>query len=557
MSNFYIKKTENNFNDSLICYGLVEILSLIKNSNNELSFETINIKSTDSLYHITTSFNCFEFLDDLEFSQLFKYINKTNKKTGKVNEIVVSDEFDVVKKYNNLSKEEKKITSLEPNLKLNIIQKLSDKKMISAYLKTYNNWELLKPVFGDFVKILLEQFLECNFLKDDYEEINQFLKKKSIEIKKENNSLQDINPSHGKGVNKGKASGINLGGINIHWIKQTLAFIGYWTFSFPLNFVERKKMSKSYFTFVPEVTNIKFNDFSKLESFLRKKFIVTSKIKTSIELLLKSVNILLQITEFNTIKEKNYINQRIKGYNFAFYQNLGQQPAVTNIGFLGIPDFIGFSNKEEAEKWLIILEEHLSRINKIDEDNSNNVGMLQNYRDFFSAGSFDNFFEFTYDYADFIMSSLNDKKYYIEPFTKQNMEELVKTQTAFSKILENKGFLAIAEAIRNSTIIPISHNNKKDVIFGLSQKFNIASRTSESLLNLVTEFIQKYNESVMLKDYHNQVHKKYVTTEEFAEFCKLLDEGYSSKTISGMLVAYGYSKEQKKENNTEGKDETN
>jgi hypothetical protein len=56
----------------------------------------------------------------------------------------------------------------------------------------------------------------------------------------------------------------------------------------------------------------------------------------------------------------------------------------------------------------------------------------------------------------------------------------------------------------------------------------------------------------MLKDYHHQIHKKYVTTEEFSEFCKLIDEGYSSKTISGMLVAYGYAKEPKKEEKENG-----
>lgn len=548
MNSFYVKKTENNFNDSLICYGLLEIISLIKNSNDELDFETINIENIGTLYKITTSFDCFEYLDNLEFSQLFKYINKTDKKTGKVNEIIVSEEFGVVKKYNNLSKEEKENTSLKPNLKLNIIQKLSDNKMISAYLKAYKNWKLLEPIFSDFIKVLLEQFLERNIFKDDFEEIDELIKTKRIKIDTKNNSLQDVNPSHGKGVNKGKADGISPGGINIHWIKQTLAFIGYWNFSFPSNFVERKKTSKNYYTFVPEISDIKLNDLSKLDSLLRKKLRITSKIKTSVELLLETVNTLLQLTDFKTIEGIIFVNQRIKGYKFAFYQNLGQQPAVTNIGFLGIPDFIQFSNKEECNQWMGIIQEHIQVINRIEEGNSSNITMLINYRDFFSSGDFDKLFEFMYGYAEFIISSIAEKKYYIEPFTKQNMEVLMQTKTTFSKILKNNGFLAIAEAIRNSTIIPIIHNNKKDVIFGLSQKFNIASRTPESLLSLVTEFIQKYNESIMLKDYHDKAHKRYVTTEELMEFCKLLDEDYSSKTIAGLLVAYGYSREPKKEN---------
>ena len=124
----------------------------------------------------------------------------------------------------------------------------------------------------------------------------------------------------------------------------------------------------------------------------------------------------------------------------------------------------------------------------------------------------------------------------------------MKTNPKYQEILSNEGFQAVASAIRNSTIIPILHNNKKDVIFGLSQKFRIASRHKESLASEVSGFIQQYNENVMLKDYHQQLHQRYVTTEEMEEFFKLLDEDYSPKLIAGMLIAYGYAKNPTKEN---------
>ena len=131
----------------------------------------------------------------------------------------------------------------------------------------------------------------------------------------------------------------------------------------------------------------------------------------------------------------------------------------------------------------------------------------------------------------------------------------MKTQNSYQKILSNAGFQAIASAIRNSTIIPIFHKKKKDVIFGLNQKLKIASRNNDYLTTEISNFIQHYNETIMLKDYHEELHKKYVTTEELSEFYKLLDEEKSPKLIAGMLVAYGYAREPKKDENKEKQDD--
>jgi hypothetical protein len=413
-------------------------------------------------------------------------------------------------------------------------------------------------VFGKTVFLLLSFYNSFFHQREKaVKRLNNFHKDSKLTIKTIN-ALQDINPEKGKGVNQSKADSITPKGQNENWFRQTIRFMGAWK-SFTAKYVSDKDFK--IYAVVPK--EIDFNNFANIYESFKKLIHGNSSIKVDIILLNLLIKELIRNNE-NNINDFDFfqVNKFISGLQFAFYKNLGQRPAVTNIGFLGIPDFIGFSNKEEAEKWLMILEEHLQRIDKIDEGNSSNIQMLQDYRDFFTAGDFNKFFNFAYDYSAFLISSINEKKFFIEPFTKKNMEELMSSQTSFSKILENKGFLAIAEAIRNSTIIPIIHNNKKDVMFGLSQKFSIASRTSESLINLVSVFIQKYNEIVMLKDYHNQHHKKYVTTEEFAEFCKLLDEGHSSKTVSGMLMAFGYSKEPKKEkekenNTTEESNETN
>ena len=120
------------------------------------------------------------------------------------------------------------------------------------------------------------------------------------------------------------------------------------------------------------------------------------------------------------------------------------------------------------------------------------------------------------------------------------------TNEVYQKIVSNKGFQSIANAIRNSTIVPIIHKNNKDAVFGLSQKFKIASKDKDSFTTEVSGFIQLYNEKIMLKDYNNKQHQRYVTTEELAEFYKLLDEDHSAKLIAGMLIAFGFAKEPSK-----------
>lgn len=117
------------------------------------------------------------------------------------------------------------------------------------------------------------------------------------------------------------------------------------------------------------------------------------------------------------------------------------------------------------------------------------------------------------------------------------------TNETYQKIISNTGFQAVAKAIRNSTILPIIHKNNKDAIFGLSQKFKIASKDKDTFTSEVSQFIQLYNEKIMLKDYNKKQHQKYVTTEELSEFYKLLDEDYSAKLIAGMLTAFGFAKE--------------
>lgn len=553
MKKFYVMKEANTFSDTLECVGLASLLKKLSHQITEDDFLDVHIEDKNGYFELTSDFNFTkENLEDVEYFELLPFISIKKDNIDEINHSFFN--YEKLKeqraKFFKLKPEEQKDSELTPPPYYDILGQFAN---LGGYRVAYQNIRNFKNEFGKTFFFILSFYNSLISQREELvKKLNSFHEDLKISIKPIN-ALQDINPEKGKGVNQSKADSISPKGQKESWFRQSIRFMGAW------KSITIKYVSDDFKIYAVVPKEIDFINFSTIYESYKKFIYRNSSIKIDIILLNLLIKEFIRNNE-NNIDDFEYfqVNKFVSGLQFAYYKKLSQfSSAVTNIGFLGIPDFIRFSNKEDAEKWLMILEEHLQRINKIKEGNSSNIAMLQNYRDFFSAGDFSKFFEFTYDYSAFLISSINENKYYIEPFTKKNMEELVSTQTKFSKILENKGFLAVAEAIRNSTIIPIIYKNKKDVIFGLSQKFSIASRTSESLINFVSEFIQKYNEIVMLKDYHNQRHKKYVTTEEFSEFCKLLDEGHSSKTISGMLVAYGYSKEPKTEEKKDEKEVSN
>jgi hypothetical protein len=550
MNKFYVLKESNTFSETLECIGLADLLKRTINilTKNDIA-SYVFIEDKHGYFELSIEYKLEQAdLMGIPFFDVIPYILVSNEnpeeiKFSYIDYPMLKEERDA---YYALSSDEqkKKDYSLDPNY--DIIRLFAQNANIIGYRSTFNNYRNTKICFGSFLFSIFEYYSSLVSLRECNEKkINAILKKSNVTIKK-TNALQSINPDKGKGVNQNKANSITLKGESEVWFRQLVRFNGAWS-SMTSKYVEKDQ--KSY-VIVPR--NIRVSDIQNI--YFRYKPLI--RVNSSIKMDIITLNLLSQeliSNHINYIDKADFfqINKYISGLQVTYFKKLSQfSSAVTNISFLGIPDFISFENKEEADLWLLILDEHKKRIDRIDEGNSSNIAMLQNYRNFFSLGDFDIFFEFSYDYAEYALSSINEKKYYIEPFIKTNMEVLMKTQKSFSSILRNMGFLAIADAIRNSTIIPVIHNNKKDVIFGLSQKFNISSRSPESLINLVSEFVQKYNETLMIKDYHNEKHRKYVTTEEFSEFCQLFDEGYSSKTLSGMLVAYGYSKEPKKEDNT-------
>lgn len=549
MKKFYIVKESRTFADSLECFGLSRVLKMIiiKISGDE--DDDLLIEDKGCYFELTSDVDILEedMTKHIGFLDLMPYVSKKNEDVKNLQHSFINydNEKEINDNFYKLKGEERKNSQNSPRPDYDIIRLYSGMDSCREFfrdLRKFNNnnfSKLLSYIFKYYTS-------ESGKRNDVIGELSEFMKKEGIKIKNVN-ALQEINPDKGKGANRTKADSIRPEAYkNMIWLRQLIRFIGGWQGMISKYF----NKDHANYSIVPrkvyvDYMNTVFIDFKKS---------IYGKISVQTDILM-----LLNLTEKLILHHEDYYeswnlfmpSHVISGLQFAYYKNLGQKPAVTNIGFLGIPDFITLKNKMEADKWLNILNEHQERIRRIDGKHSSNIKMLQNYRDFISIANFGSFFEFSYNYAKFLIFSIHEGKYRIKPFSITNMEELMKSDEKFEAIFSNEGFKAIANAIRNSTIVPIIHGNKKDIVFGLSNKLRIASRNKSSLVTEISEFIQKYNEYIMLKNYHDEIHNKYVTTKDLEEFYKLLDSDNSSQVITGMLVAFGYANNSKTEGSNE------
>ena len=536
MDKFYILKTSNTFSETIEVLGLSYIINAMFQQVSPHDKPEILIQDMNAYYQLTVDRDIAQdIVDQCGYFDFFKYIGRKSNDEGiqKYNGIDYQNEKEIRDKFNRLKKKERDNATQRPHFYYDIIRMCAN---MNAYNKSFMNCRLFENDFSFFLNLIFNFYSSQYSYTEQITQIAKQLKSKNIKPAKIN-SLQDINPDKGKGVSKEKANGISPSGQNNFWLQQLVRFTGVWQ-GFISGYI--KKDFKNY-SLVPN--NISYGYLKIVYDSFRPLVKGGSSIKLDIILIVSLVQKLIEHHKnYNDEMEFDSINNRISGFQFAYYKNLGQRPAVTNIGFLGLPNFIRFKSEEEGKIWLEVFKEHGNIISSINETHSSNISMLQKYRQFVSASDFNAFWEFQFEYADFLITSIIKQNYFIKPFSIKNMEVIMGADGTYQKIISNSGFSAIAGAIRNSTIVPIIHRNNKDAIFGLSQRFKIASKDKDTFTSEVSQFIQLYNEKIMLKDYNKKPHQKYITTEDLAEFYKLLDETESAKLVAGMLIAFGFAK---------------
>jgi hypothetical protein len=174
------------------------------------------------------------------------------------------------------------------------------------------------------------------------------------------------------------------------------------------------------------------------------------------------------------------------------------------------------------------------------------INLLRAYRDFLSARDLRAFFHFTSGYSKFIMQQLVAKKRIPPQFTISNLEVLLMTHDqALSPIIQNQGFLNVADAIRRSTVL-LQYRKAKGqdpfytIRYGLGDKLIRNAQYREDFIQELSQFAHAYNrENARKKETRGERYRQDITTEDLKAITELIDE-YDSATIANLLVAYGY-----------------
>ena len=360
---------------------------------------------------------------------------------------------------------------------------------------------------------------------------------------------QLFNPHMGKGQNRTKANKLTMGNEKGFWLLEFLKAVGLWVAAVPtINAGVRK-------TYILAPQEIEMSRHQRIFSQFRDRLWNEGVVKQDIMASLLYTEVLLEHSiedDALDIFADGGVSSVVNGMGVATYQLLSANSyTMMNLAFLGLPDWVpGIRTFEDARQYIAILQEHRERIRNIDEDRSEGYALLQLYRDFLSGNYFAPFYEFLAGYSSYLISALDRSRFYVKPFSETYLRRLFDmTNPTLAPILEDEGFRNVAYAIRMSTLVPLylgRSTSRFDIRYGLGQELMRKAQYEDDFIQALSEFMQSYNDETMrvYERTKGAARRKLITTQDIECVVKLVD-GYSSKTVCNLLVAFGYARDPK------------
>jgi len=369
------------------------------------------------------------------------------------------------------------------------------------------------------------------------------------ELDKATASLQFFNPIVGKGIHRPKPDGTGLGGYGgrTHWFVQWLrlrgfdsAMAAYW-----INNEDVKVL-------VLTPGHIEFSRLRELRDRLLARRLwgnlrldCEAALDLGEELIAHSEHF-LGPTAYR--RPKRRLNQVVQGLSSAYFKSLGAGLALTNVAFLGLPGWLPVTNTENAKDWLDTITEHRRVVRRLQEDHSDEVGLLLRYRDFISSGQLSDALEFFSSYAAHLMGAQRRPS-----FTTPNLRRLFMSYDEndkpqeLSQIISDEGFLAVATAIRRVTVSEqyrkaITGRQEYEIRYGLAQEWKRKAKFRDEFVCELSAFAASFNaESARRRE---QGHWAYaaLTTDQLGRLIRLID-AQGTELIGLLLLAFGYARE--------------
>jgi len=449
---------------------------------------------------------------------------------------------------------EQQLRDLEPPPDWQVVAFLGDGKMqaLSAYNRIVEAWPHTRNRFPRHFRA----FLSTAQAPEAFKEWRKTAKADGIPAQV--TATQLLNPHQGKGQNQAKIGSIQPGNLSNPWPLEYLKAVGLWEGSFPRQTVEQDW--KLYILAPRQIAlrNLRgvYSTFSRL--LWRERRSDTTSLKTDITSILLFYRAWMQYVVERRDEDDFDASDAdpatvVHGFYVTQFKRMSAQAyTMLNQSFLRLPEWgKAIRTWEDVKAWQELIEEHLNVVHSIDENHSDGFELLKSYRDFVAGGRWEAFFDFVHGYAHYVMSRLAQNQY-AALFTTSNLRRLLMIEKKFSEIVDNEGFQNFAYAIRHSTVIPQSRKARNldilyEIRYGLGAELKRKATVKEEFLTALMDFAHSYNRenAQVLERTGNQMRKDLRTT-DIKEITRLVDE-YGSEVVAHLLVAYGYAREPREE----------
>lgn len=570
MSVYTVYKKSGTYSELLESYGLANLLHKIFDAVNLPDIEIV-ITDKEYCFEVSTESDITdEIISKLKYFPLFKYIKQ--KADSDVSQY--PDYYDYPKqkewkkerqellnaayKQKDISDKQREIqrintifeTKKPRDVEYDVYSELIAPNNFSGFDKLYSNIIDNRDNFCVLIKFILDYYQDKNTKQPKELTINE----------SKPTALQLYNPNRGKGLKADKANTVAGGNFKLPWISETMKISG----ALSDMVCQRVKVGSNYDlkVFVPEYKQLNYKKKYALIPQFKKYAKGNTPIKIDVLYILLLTKLLIENTGYSGRRRK--IRDIVAGLHSVYQKDLGQNKAVVNISFIQIPDFIEIGSKKDVQEWLDILQEQMTIIGKMKEENDATPGLMM-YRNFISESSIDNLFIFSYWYAEYLMSQLS-KQNRPRAFTINTLNMFYNSmdnqELNLKSIIENEGFKTVAEAIRKSTVslqyLP-KGQRKYEIRYGVAQALQTKSKTKTELAEYIGDFVSLYNAETSRKaEKDGRAFRKNVREDKLSQFYELLD-GHPSKLIGALLASYGFAlpnKEQSDENELDFIDET-
>ncbi len=579
---FYVPKQTSTYADALTAFGLADLLDhiLLNVKGLDLS-RSVEIVDTGARYEIRLNEPLQEtWLEEIPFFRSpapFLTGKKVPDAPAGTAARDVDTTWEQVRSYNEQrgilfdqglrgTDIQKQLEDQEPPHDWQVVVFLGDWRMQAQgiYNRFVSGWAQGRPHFAEHLQTLLR--LYASPVVDQEVMLKEWGKlAKTDGMKPQDTASQLLNPHQGKGLNEVKANALRMDNIkNRPWPEEILKAIGLWQCMAPRQASDTKDW-KAYILAPRSVRLSALSDvYRKFNKYIwRERRGDATSLKTDITSILLFFRAWLDYIE--TISEEDdddfdapYANPKniIHGFYVAQFKLLSQNAyTMVNQSFMGLPswgDTIQTRGDVGAMKALI--DEHLDVIRGVEESHSDGYDLLRLYRDFVAGENWEAFFDFAAGYAHEILARLNDDQTkFVPTFSTTHLRRLFMSNSKLTPILENSGFQSVADAIRQSTIVPQWKKAQKkhgkqpdikllyDIRYGLAAELKRKATQRDAFITALMDFVQSYNqETAQVYENTGKRQRSAVQAEDVTAISMLIDEYQNVELIANLLIAVGY-----------------